>query len=61
MNRLGRGNGGYDHWIEKQRDVNPDTRMIGVAFECQIVNEVPIDAHDEKMDEVITDRGSING
>ena len=33
--------------------------MIGVAFECQVVNEVPVDAHDEKVDEVVTDRGSI--
>ncbi len=59
MNRLGRGNGGYDHWISKQREVNPRTKMIGVAFECQIVNEVPIDTHDEKVDEVVTDRGSV--
>ena len=59
MNRMGRGNGGYDYWIKKQRQINPETKMIGVAFECQIVNEVPIDTHDEKVDEVITDRGSI--
>ncbi len=57
MNRLGRGNGGYDYWIEKQRKINSETKMIGVAFECQIVNEVPIDEHDERVDEVITARG----
>ncbi|MDP6575827.1 MAG: 5-formyltetrahydrofolate cyclo-ligase [Candidatus Peribacteraceae bacterium] len=59
MNRLGRGNGGYDYWIKKQRKVNLKTKMIGVAFECQIVNEVPVDVHDEKIDEVVTDRGPI--
>ncbi|MBT3835166.1 5-formyltetrahydrofolate cyclo-ligase [Candidatus Peribacteria bacterium] len=56
-NRLGRGNGGYDYFISAQRGLNSDTRFLGVCFECQIVNEVPVEGHDEVMDEVVTCRG----
>lgn len=55
--RLGRGNGGYDHWIEKQRVRNPATKYIGVCFDAQMMTTLPVEAHDEKMDMVITPRG----
>lgn len=55
--RLGRGNGGYDFWIRKQRELNPQTKMIGVALECQILQSIPMEAHDEHVDMVITARG----
>lgn len=55
--RLGRGNGGYDMWIRQQRQQNPNTKYWGVAFDCQIVNEIPIEEHDEKIDAVVTARG----
>ena len=58
-NRLGRGNGGYDHWIADQRKVNQETVFWGVCYECQVVNAVPVEAHDEAVDEVITARGSL--
>jgi 5-formyltetrahydrofolate cyclo-ligase len=58
--RLGRGNGGYDVWIEKQRKANPKTEYWGVAFECQIVNEVPAEEHDQTMDRIVTARGVID-
>jgi 5-formyltetrahydrofolate cyclo-ligase len=54
--RLGRGNGGYDHWIVLQRTRNPATKYIGVCFECQIVQELPLEMHDEKVDTVMTAR-----
>lgn len=54
--RLGRGNGGYDHWIALQRKRNPATKYIGVCFECQIIQELPMETHDEKMDLVVTAR-----
>ena len=56
-NRLGRGNGGYDLWIPKQREKNPHTVFYGVCFECQLVSEVPVEAHDARMDAVVTARG----
>lgn len=53
-NRLGRGNGGYDTWIETQRKKNPKTKFWGVCLECQLVDQVPAEEHDEKMDAIIT-------
>lgn len=55
--RMGRGNGGYDYWIEAQRKRRPDTRFIGVCFECQLVPELPMEAHDQPVDSVVTSRG----
>jgi 5-formyltetrahydrofolate cyclo-ligase len=52
--RLGRGNGGYDRWISDQRKKNPRTQMIGLAFECQILQDITIEPHDEKLDAVLT-------
>ena len=57
--RLGRGNGGYDKWIRIQRTLNPETKFCGIALECQIVNDVPREEHDEKVDTVITARGIV--
>ena len=56
-NRLGRGNGGFDIWIDGQRKTNPRTRYWGVALECQIVNVIPMEPHDKGVDAVITARG----
>ena len=56
-NRLGRGNGGYDKWISEQRKANPETQYWGVALECQIVDTIPTEAHDEKLDAIVTARG----
>jgi 5-formyltetrahydrofolate cyclo-ligase len=56
-NRLGRGNGGYDKWIAEQREKGVSLRLIGVALECQIVDSIPMESHDQKMDAVATARG----
>lgn len=59
-NRIGRGSGGYDNWLKKLRDENPSAKAWGVALECQIVNEIPLEPHDEKLDAVITARDMFN-
>ena len=59
-NRLGRGNGGYDIWMRKQRAMNPKTQFWGLALECQLVPEMPMEEHDERVDAVITARGMTN-
>lgn len=56
-NRLGRGNGGYDIWIRKQRMENPKTQFWGIALECQVVQDIPMEAHDEHVDAIVTARG----
>jgi 5-formyltetrahydrofolate cyclo-ligase len=58
-NRLGRGAGGYDSWILEARAWANPPRFIGVAYECQIVRAVPMEAHDQKMDMVVTARGEL--
>lgn len=55
--RLGRGNGGYDYWISDLRKSNPEAKIYGVAFECQVIKEIPREEHDEVVDDVITARG----
>jgi 5-formyltetrahydrofolate cyclo-ligase len=56
-NRLGRGNGNYDSWIQAQRRANEDMKFFGIAFECQIFDEVPVEEHDQKMDMIVTAGG----
>ena len=57
--RLGRGNGGYDKWIRAVRQVNKKAQFWGVGFECQLTQEVPMEAHDERIDAIINQRGMI--
>jgi 5,10-methenyltetrahydrofolate synthetase len=57
--RLGRGNGGFDIWIRTQRALNPATRYLGLALDCQIVNDLLFEPHDERMDGVVTARGML--
>ncbi len=50
--RLGYGGGYYDRTLAQHR---PAT-VIGLAYEQQIVDEVPHEAHDVPLDYVITPR-----
>jgi 5-formyltetrahydrofolate cyclo-ligase len=50
-NRLGRGLGYYDKFLAK---LSPDTLKVGLAFQCQMVEEVPTEPQDVKMDRVIS-------
>lgn len=59
-NRLGRGAGGYDGWIDSQRSKNSSTCFWGVCLECQIVREIPMEPWDQSMDAVITARGRVS-
>ncbi|MDD5103166.1 MAG: 5-formyltetrahydrofolate cyclo-ligase [Candidatus Peribacteraceae bacterium] len=55
--RLGRGNGGYDRWMNAHRKENGQSLYYGVAFDCQLVSEVPMEEHDVVLDGMITGRG----
>ncbi|MEA3317021.1 MAG: 5-formyltetrahydrofolate cyclo-ligase [Bacteroidota bacterium] len=50
FNRLGRGKAYYDKLLKMTK-----ATKLGVCFDFQIVNEVPVDEHDVKMDFVISD------
>lgn len=52
--RLGRGAGFYDRWLSVRA---PRARRVGVAFDVQIVEAVPAEAHDVRVDAVVTESG----
>lgn len=51
-NRLGHGNGYYDRLLAQTR---PNVPRVGLAFECQLVDELPAEPHDVRMHAVITE------
>ena len=56
--RLGHGKGYYDRFLPRLR---PDALAVGVAFECQLVPEVPMLPGDVFMDRVITEKAVYPG
>jgi 5-formyltetrahydrofolate cyclo-ligase len=48
--RLGQGGGYYDRWIA----ANPDALRIGLAWDGQKVDAVPMEPHDRKLHMVVT-------
>ena len=49
--RLGFGAGYYDRWLVR----HPETLKIGVAFDDQILEELPVGGHDVSMDLIVTE------
>lgn len=56
--RLGYGKGYYDRLLRRLR---PDALAVGVAFECQIVPEIPMHHDDVFMDKVVTETALYEG
>ncbi|MBA2133599.1 5-formyltetrahydrofolate cyclo-ligase [Capillibacterium thermochitinicola] len=52
-NRLGRGGGYYDRYLST---VRPDAAKIGLAFQLQIAEALPVAPHDIKVDAVLTEQ-----
>jgi 5-formyltetrahydrofolate cyclo-ligase len=52
-NRLGRGGGYYDRFLKR---LPPMTATVGLAFDVQIIDDVPVDERDIRVDMVVTDR-----
>lgn len=50
-NRMGRGRGFYDRLLKS----TPKALKVGVAFDFQMIEEVPVEEFDVKMDAVITE------
>jgi 5-formyltetrahydrofolate cyclo-ligase len=48
--RLGRGGGHYDQLLARR----VGEVRVGIAFDLQIVPAIPEEAHDERMDLVVT-------
>jgi 5-formyltetrahydrofolate cyclo-ligase len=54
--RLGQGGGWYDRFLS---GIRADCVTVGVCFAEQIVDELPVEAHDVRMDHVVTDSGVV--
>ena len=48
--RLGQGGGHYDRWLNK----HPDTLTIGLAWDCQKLDTLPIEPHDRPLKAIVT-------
>ncbi len=57
--RLGRGRGFYDRALADLRSVGEVT-VVALAFECQVVAELPVDPWDEPVDWIVTERRTID-
>ena len=54
-NRIGFGGGYYDTFLNKVREKNKNTLFIGVCYDFQMIEEVPIEGHDVTLDFVINE------
>jgi len=50
--RIGHGTGFYDKFIP---GLDVTTRKVALAFECQIVSQIPMEPHDRYIDIIITE------
>lgn len=48
--RLGQGGGHYDRWLA----AHPGVRAIGLAWDCQEVAALPLEAHDRPLSAIVT-------
>ena len=55
--RIGYGAGYYDRAIERLTRNGHAPRLIGIAFDCQEVPEVPDEPHDVVIPEILTEGG----
>ncbi len=56
--RTGHGKGYYDKLLQHAR---PDCPLVALAFECQMFDEIPMQAHDIFMDKVLTEAAVYTG
>lgn len=55
-NRMGRGKGYYDRLLSTSK-----APKIGICFSFQLLNSVPVESFDQKMDLIITENEVITG
>ena len=55
--RIGYGAGHYDRAIDRLRQKGLSPKLIGIAFDCQEVAEVPAEPHDISLDAILTESG----
>jgi 5-formyltetrahydrofolate cyclo-ligase len=55
--RIGYGAGFYDRAIAKLVEKGAPPRLVGIAFDCQEVDNVPDEPHDIALDAILTESG----
>lgn len=55
--RIGYGRGYYDKLLASCRGVNHFPRAIAAAFETQVVDAIPMEPHDVRIDMLVTEAG----
>jgi 5-formyltetrahydrofolate cyclo-ligase len=55
--RLGYGGGFYDRFLTQDA---PQARRIGLAYELQMVDQIPMEPHDQYMDMIVTEQQIYN-
>ena len=48
--RMGQGGGHYDRWLSR----HPEALRLGLAWDCQLVDRLPVEAHDIHLHAVVT-------
>ncbi|MBA4062840.1 MAG: 5-formyltetrahydrofolate cyclo-ligase [Isosphaera sp.] len=56
--RMGQGKGYYDRLLSAAR---PDAPLVGMAFDCQVFDDIPVAPHDVFMDLVLTETRTLTG
>lgn len=56
-NRLGHGQGYYDRLL---CELPPDCLRVGVAYDCQIVDQIPAEPHDQRVDLLVSPLRVVN-
>lgn len=51
--RIGFGMGFYDRFLHR---LSKDVKTIGLAFDFQVVDKIPVDSHDFIIDKIITEK-----
>ena len=59
--RLGYGHGFYDKLLHKLAAKKPGIVAIGLSYDFQVVEKLPAEGHDHKLDRIVTESQVING
>ena len=59
--RLGYGHGYYDKLLHRLATKNQGIATIGLSYDFQVVEKLPAEGHDHKLDRIVTESQVING
>ena len=56
-NRIGFGGGFYDTFLTRLRKDGIDIPFVAICYDFQIIEKVPVEGHDVKVDFIVTEKG----